>query len=281
MKKFTKRELMNRFGRTKEEADIFIEYQRLFPELLEDEEGFIINTHQLWEKLEVKTKYADWTKRKIIKTFEDNYDFIGYWFKNNKKYNELKNENVNLDTGNINQMVRNGYSKVFFCTIDVAKQVAMMENNEIGKLVRKHFILCEKILKQAIEWEKVRNPQKESYKELTATIQKEYYEWAGSYPEAKVYIKEANMLNLSLFGHTSKEMKEVLQLDYEDSLRDNLKTKCNQALDEIQKLDKAYIVQGFDFCQRREMISNHCDIFFKGIRLEVEKVFGNDLKSLF
>ena len=89
------------------------------------------------------------------------------------------------------------------------------------------------------------------------------------------------MLNLSLFGHTSKEMKEVLQLDYEDSLRDNLKTKCNQALDEIQKLDKAYIVQGFDFCQRREMINNHCDIFFKEIKIEVEKVFGNDLKSLF
>lgn len=89
------------------------------------------------------------------------------------------------------------------------------------------------------------------------------------------------MLNLSLFGHTSREMKEVLQLDYEDSLRDNLKTKCNQALDEIQKLDKAYIVQGFDFYQRREMISNHCEVFFRKVRIEVEEVFGNDLKSLF
>ena len=50
MKKFTKRELINRFGRTKEEADIFIEYQRLFPELLKDEEGFMIDTYQLWKK---------------------------------------------------------------------------------------------------------------------------------------------------------------------------------------------------------------------------------------
>ena len=267
MKKFTKRELMNRFGRTKEEADIFIEYQRLFPELLEDEEGFVIDSKILYEKLNPKSRYNDWRKNKIFKNFEEKYDYVCLTKKivthrKDGQRGEAKEERV-------------------YCTIDVAKQVAMMENNEIGKLVRKHFILCEKILKQAIEWERVRNPQKESYKELTATIQEEYYKWAGSYPEAKVYVKEANMLNLSLFGHTSKEMKEVLQLDYEDSLRDNLKIKCNQALDEIQKLDKAYIVQGFDFCQRREMISNHCDIFFKEIRVEVEKVFGNDLKSLF
>lgn len=142
MKKFTKKELMNRFGRTKEEADIFIEYQRLFPELLEDEEGFIIDTEKLHSKLEVKTKYTDWRKRKVLKNFEENYDYI-----------TLTQKRV-IVNGNGGTQEKS----IIFCTIDVAKQVAMMENNEIGKLVRKHFILCEKILKQAIEWEKVRNP---------------------------------------------------------------------------------------------------------------------------
>ena len=278
MKKFTKKNLIEQLELTEEKAKIVMKAQKEFPELLETEgEGFVMDGEKLCKELGVKDNFNTWLLG------ETKYDSKGRLKSQGKliKYRCIENTDFIVNWESPKNSKGGRPKSIITLTLNCAKKIAMKQNTEQGDLICDYFIILEEAIKKKIDWINVRNPQKESYKELTATIQKEYYEWAGSYPEAKVYIKEANMLNLSLFGHTSKEMKEVLQLDYEDSLRDNLKTKCNQALDEIQKLDKAYIVQGFNFCQRREMINKHCDIFFKEIRVEVEEVFGNDLKSLF
>ena len=81
-----------------------------------------VNAREIHKYLEVKTKFADWIKRAIEK-----YDFI-----ENQDYAILKNGNGN-----------NAYID-YIVVLDMAKELAMLENNPKGKEARKYFIEFEK-----------------------------------------------------------------------------------------------------------------------------------------
>ena len=81
-----------------------------------------VNAREIHKYLEVKTKFADWIKRAI-----DKYDFI-----ENQDYAILKNGNGN-----------NAYID-YIVVLDMAKELAMLENNPKGKETRKYFIEFEK-----------------------------------------------------------------------------------------------------------------------------------------
>lgn len=51
-------------------------------------------------------------------------------------------------TGNVNSMNQKGYTKDYIITLDMAKELSMVENNVKGRQARKYFIACEKKLRQ-------------------------------------------------------------------------------------------------------------------------------------
>lgn len=77
-----------------------------------------VNAREIHSYLEVKTRFNDWINRAIEK-----YDFI-----ENNDYSILSNGNI----------------KDYIVTLDMAKELAMLENNEKGKETRKYFIEVEK-----------------------------------------------------------------------------------------------------------------------------------------
>ena len=81
-----------------------------------------VNAREIHSYLEVKTKFADWIKRAIEK-----YDFI-----ENEDYAVLKNGNGN------NALIE------YIVSLDMAKELSMLENNPKGKETRKYFISAEK-----------------------------------------------------------------------------------------------------------------------------------------
>lgn len=76
-----------------------------------------VNAREIHEFLKVRTRFNDWINRAIEK-----YDFI-----ENIDYSILSNERY------VNQ-------KDFIVTIDMAKELSMLENNPKGKEARKYFI---------------------------------------------------------------------------------------------------------------------------------------------
>jgi len=90
------------------------------------EEVNSVNARDIHEYLRVKTKFADWIKRAIKK-----YDFI-----ENEDYLVLKNEKQ------VHNQMRISYD--YIVTIDMAKELSMLENNKKGKETRKYFIAMEK-----------------------------------------------------------------------------------------------------------------------------------------
>ncbi|WP_064610458.1 phage antirepressor KilAC domain-containing protein [Streptobacillus moniliformis] len=89
----------------------------------------IISGRELHEKLEVETKFSDWIKRMIEYGFSENIDFT--------KKNELtqKREGSRMVERNLEE---------YYLNIDMAKEICMIQRNEIGKTFRKYFIQVEK-----------------------------------------------------------------------------------------------------------------------------------------
>jgi phage anti-repressor protein len=83
-----------------------------------------VNARELWEKLEVKTDFSDWIKARIEKyEFVEGIDFCRF----------LKKKEAN-----------NATMTDYFISLDMAKELSMVENNAQGKIARRYFIACEK-----------------------------------------------------------------------------------------------------------------------------------------
>ena len=95
----------------------------------------LINARELFYALrgkETKTKFIDWIKDRLIKyMFVENEDFIGF---------SLKNEKPNGGRP----------IKEYYLTMDTSKEICMIENNEIGRKIRKYFIEVEKRYKSIV-----------------------------------------------------------------------------------------------------------------------------------
>lgn len=87
----------------------------------------VVNARDLHKFLEVGKDYSTWIKERICK-----YDFI-----ENQDFIVFPEIGENLQGGR----PRIGYA----ISIDMAKELSMVENNERGRMARRYFIECEKI----------------------------------------------------------------------------------------------------------------------------------------
>ncbi len=95
----------------------------------------LINARELHRALNCNTKFADWIKRRIkYYKFVENDDFIRF----------LKFEKGD-EKGFGNKKIID-----YYLTMDTAKELCMVENNETGRKIRKYFIEVEKRYKKII-----------------------------------------------------------------------------------------------------------------------------------
>lgn len=94
----------------------------------------LINARDLHTKLQNKRKFTDWMKQRIEQyEFIENEEFI--CFHKFVKANKYGNKSL----------------KEYYVTIDMAKELCMIENNEIGRKIRKYFIEIEKRYRSIVE----------------------------------------------------------------------------------------------------------------------------------
>ena len=105
------------------------------------EEQQTVNARELWKFLESKQEFANWIKGRIKEYgFEAGKDFC---FMNLGSKNGMKSFGL---TNLSNQNSRGGdrRSIEYWLSINMAKELAMVENNERGKQARQYFIEVEK-----------------------------------------------------------------------------------------------------------------------------------------
>ena len=103
-----------------------------------DENGIqSVNARNLYNALCVKRDFSTWIKSRI------------------KKYQFIDGEDFTILLTKSGEQVHGGHnSKEYLISLDMAKELSMVENNEAGRKIRKYFIECEKQLKKRIELER-------------------------------------------------------------------------------------------------------------------------------
>ena len=100
--------------------------------IIEREGRQLVSGRELHEFLEIKTKYKDWFRKMVEYGFEEEIDFIRVAQK--RATNNLKNP--------VTTVIDHAIS------IDMAKEISMIQRTEKGKIARQYFINCEKKLKE-------------------------------------------------------------------------------------------------------------------------------------
>ena len=97
---------------------------------IDNESVQTVNARELHGYLDIRSKFATWITNRISKyNFQENLDFLS-----------------------VSKILENGGKMIeYFITIDMAKELAMVENNDKGREARKYFIECEKKLRKSIE----------------------------------------------------------------------------------------------------------------------------------
>ncbi|ECP7229752.1 phage antirepressor Ant [Campylobacter jejuni] len=155
--------------------------------------AFPANVKFLFYFLEIDTKFADWINRRISHySFIENQDYI------------IKE----VFTGRRPR-------KEYYVTLDMAKELCMVENNEKGRQARRYFIECEKRLKN-LEQEKMQKlafHQSLGYKSQLKQ-QKEHYE--NKIKALKYDLENKNELSFKrkLSQKELLELRKILAKDY-------------------------------------------------------------------
>ena len=98
----------------------------------QNNENMLIDARLLHQQLQISTKFSTWIQRRIDEFgFEENVDYFSITEK--KRFPFLGNQRGG-DRRSID----------YHLTMDMAKELAMLERNEVGKRIRQYFIAVEK-----------------------------------------------------------------------------------------------------------------------------------------
>ena len=97
-----------------------------------------VSARELHEKLDIESKFMDWFNRMLKYGFEENVDYISV---------SQKKETAQGNISTFNE---------YYISIDMAKEICMIQRSDKGRMFRQYFIECERRL---VETNKKAMPQ--------------------------------------------------------------------------------------------------------------------------
>lgn len=150
-----------------------------------------VNARELHQFLESKYQFANWIQERITK----------YGFVENQDYEVFK-ENLKNSNGGRPQIE-------YALSVDMAKELSMVENNEKGRLARKYFIECEKIAREvAVASYQIEDPIKRAERWIEEQKEKKALEAKNQemQPKAQYFDELVERSLLTGFRDTAKEL---------------------------------------------------------------------------
>ena len=150
-----------------------------------------VNARELHKFLESKYQFANWIQERITK----------YGFVENQDYEVFK-ENLKNSNGGRPQTE-------YALSVDMAKELSMVENNEKGRLARKYFIECEKIARESmVASYQIEDPIKRAERWIEEQKEKKALEAKNQemQPKAQYFDELVERSLLTGFRDTAKEL---------------------------------------------------------------------------
>lgn len=150
-----------------------------------------VNARELHQFLESKQQFANWIQNRIEKYgFVENQDFCSF------------NKVIKRETGATT-------ITEYALSVDMAKELSMVENNEKGRLARKYFIECEKIAREGmVASYQIEDPIKRAERWIEEQKEKKALEAKNQemQPKAQYFDELVERSLLTGFRDTAKEL---------------------------------------------------------------------------
>ncbi|WP_199714589.1 antA/AntB antirepressor family protein [Roseburia sp. 1XD42-69] len=229
------------------DIQIILEYQKLLP-VLQQEDGSWIDARTLHKELKVGKVFGAWIAGRI-----DKYEFI-----ENEDYKVCfpKRESKKGSGGH--------NTKDYSLTLDMAKELSMVENNKIGRISRKYFIAIDKAFKARRLWNIDRWETLEHYKNYRKIInlsKKELMptmpDWCKKRGDQGVFMGEANLLNEIIIGMSASDYRFKYCLPKDEPVRNHFNNFELQMVAELEKFDTDLIrlQEMYDYEERRKLLA--------------------------
>lgn len=248
--KFSKKEL-ERLGCTEEEIKLVMDYQKKLPIIVDNDqiEHFCIYARDLHEQLKVGKHFTDWFYRRV------------------KSYKFLENVDFSMvsPNGEIKEFGEGGdtRSKNYYITMDMAKQLSMLEKTDIGNLARRYYILMEKLVKDNKDWWTTRNPERKEYNDMCNALSENIHRHSGRYADKYDYSREANIINIIATGSEAQSIRNYFGLYNQNELtRDSLERDYNEKLAFLQKQNIIYLGMNIPIIERIKLLISAFDIIY-------------------
>ena len=134
----------------------------------------VVSARDLWKFLDVNYDFSTWIKRRIEK-----YDFI-----ENVDFTLVRGFPQNC--GKLGGRPKEDY----ILSMDMAKELAMIENNSTGRAARRYFIQCEKRYRKLIEEKYSKEIQALQENDSSEFYLKKIKALEANYEEVQMLIKE-------------------------------------------------------------------------------------------
>lgn len=213
-----------------------------------DTDGFCVNARDLWEQLNrSQGQFTNFVNRRFKpRGFVENVDFTAI-----THFCEIVNGN-------------GGQVKIteYLLTLDMAKQLAMIENNDLGVLARRYFISLEKIILKNKDWWKIRNPEKYQYNKMCEELNLYTIRTHNREADHFDYAREADLLNIIVTGKKSAELRVKYRVDTCDTLRDSLRLEFNDQLLFLEEQNQILLMMDYSFELRENMLHKMYSVKF-------------------
>ncbi|WP_392558740.1 antA/AntB antirepressor family protein [Orbus mooreae] len=212
-----------------------------------------VSAKQLHACLNVGNDFSTWIKERINKYgFIKDDDYLVFDSSKNR------NQSTKIEQLNKWETSRGGDRRSidYHLTLNMAKELAMIENNEHVRAIRKYFIRCEEQLKQVAP-----AIQKKEIKRLKARLETINYSGPmcdalaeqrkalGKSANSHVFTNEFDMINRIVLGMPSSKYKEAHNLT--GNIRDNLTEFQLNHIAHLENANTTLINIGYDYHQRK------------------------------
>ncbi len=207
-------------------------------------ETSVVSGASLHKALGVATRMTDWIKRRIGE----------YGFKEGLDYIIVENlRSPNLSSAKSRQQLSHEY----LTTLNMAKELAMVERNEQGRAVRRYFIQCEEALHRSVPEVaarfrhrlKARIGAANLFKPMCEALEATRAE-QGKSTQQRHYTNESNMIaRIVLGGMTAKQWAQVNGVGGDP--RDSMNTEQLEHLSYLESSNITLIDMGQSYEQRK------------------------------
>jgi phage anti-repressor protein len=226
----------------KTDVEMIVKYQLLLP-VLQSNDGAMIDARTLHSQLGIKREFAKWIDEKINNYgFEENIDY----FTTRQKRRIAKTT---------------GYKEIieYSLTLETAKELTMVQNNEMGKVARKYFIAIERAFKNRNEWNIDRTDTLINCKRLQHAMIKHRPQLLENKPSWAYSVQQAEfcMFNNIVIGMSASDYRKLNGLNKTDSIRNTFSEVLLEYVADLEEYDAKLILTQFifDYYKRQEILT--------------------------